>query len=140
MSEQPAAPTPGSQFTISDDRIYGEALLGGYSLIARVYGDPELAAIFAAAPETAAERDELKKKLTFEHHNPSGLAAIVRLITAERNRLRAENEVYRGLLSRMIGLFELYATHDTDGIIFRHESDAATYEKARDFMAEARQP
>ena len=59
MSEQHAAPTPGPQFTISDDRIYGEALLGGYSLIARVYGDPELAAIFADAPETAAERDRL---------------------------------------------------------------------------------
>ncbi len=59
MSEQYAAPPPGPQFTISDDRIYGEALLGGYSLIARVYGDPELAAIFAAAPATAAERDRL---------------------------------------------------------------------------------
>ena len=59
MSEQYAAPPPGPQFTISDDRIYGEALLGGYSLIARVYGDPELAAIFAAAPATASERDRL---------------------------------------------------------------------------------
>ena len=45
--------------TAIGDRIYGETPKDG--LIARVYGDAELAALFAAAPETAAERDRLRE-------------------------------------------------------------------------------
>ena len=45
--------------TAIDDRIYGETPEDG--LIAKVYGDAELAALFAAAPETAAERDRLRE-------------------------------------------------------------------------------
>ena len=44
--------------TAIGDRIYGETPEDG--IVARVYGDPELARQMAAAPETAAERDRLK--------------------------------------------------------------------------------
>ena len=62
MTEQPtAAPTQRPQLTAMDDRIYGETPEDG--LIARVYGDSELATIFAAAPAVARERDRLAKLL-----------------------------------------------------------------------------
>ena len=55
MTAQPAQPTPGPpwpQLTALGDRIYGETPEDG--IVGCAYGDPELASIFAAAPELLA--------------------------------------------------------------------------------------
>ena len=103
--------TPGPYRIEYDTRIeYGPVVAGEGFCVAKIMrGPPEWrdnARLFAAAPETAAERDRLKSANEHWHVRVTALKADVAVSLAERDRLKAIKGDLVAALEAITDIFE----------------------------------